>query len=728
MANYANLLATIAANIYTNGNQEVTAAMVKSAINALVASLGAGYQFMGVAHPSDTPSGYADLRAFWLASEAGTYTNFGALVLADGEVAVIKYDGNGFSKEVTGAATAAQVAELVQYIIHARINVGYTITTNVDIGAVVNTTPNSNDSWAYVIAPVTQGQKVKIWGVGGNGARLWAFTDESYRLLSKSTANVGSGSNGQEFTAPNDGYLIFNGMLNNTPYPAVDIYAKTSLGEIMESITDLETEIDDIETSLNELELNRLVFIQGSVNTVDGYDNENANYIHTDYIVLDKETTLTCPSDFMIRGYATYNNSRIFQQYTFINGPSCTVQRGVYKFVVRRPQDNIPIEPSEFVLDNALITLEDSSLVFPPVASFSFETTLLDVEDELQGIDMSATDNLGCKTFQDQIYSKFDSLITQYPDRIQKFDLGEFVNVAYPAYANLNGAASGSYRATPTYRTYMYKISFPTTLANVGRTATKRTIFVVAGLHGWENGSQLNTYVVASKICECANNDWYSLLSAYDIYFVPCLNGYGAYHELRVNANDVDLNRNFPYYNWAVSGEGTINYSGPSAASEFETKILCKAVETIKPDIFIDHHSYGPTSWTFYVNPNSEAERVLSYINLHDWTYRACKDYPQYYGSKFETHPAGFWWGDNQSANVWARNLGVNRGATVEVCLGIGYVNGVAIPLEQALATYYQEPIVKLNELMLRLFLLRFADFQLKNDESTGELDDRLVV
>lgn len=725
MANYANLLATIAANIYTNGNQEVTAAMVKTAMNAAVASLGAGYQFMGVATPATNP-GTPDARVFYIAATPGDYANFGSgLSVVDGEVAVLKFD-TAWSKEVTGAATTAQVAELSQYIIHAKINVGYTITTNVGIGEVVNTTPNENGSWAYVIAPVTQGQKVKIWGVGGNGARLWAFTDKSYKLLSKSSANVGS--DGLELTAPDDGFFIYNGMLHNTPYPAVDIYVNTSLGEIMESITALEAEIDDIETSLNELELNRLVFMQGSVNTVDGGDNENENYIHTDYIVLDKVTTLTCPSDFMIRGYATYNNSRIFQQYTFINGTSCTVQSGVYKFVVRRPQDNIPIVPSEFVLDNALITLENSSVILPPVASFSFETTLLDVADELQGIDMSATDNLGCKTFQDQIYSKFDSLMAQYPDRVQKIDLGDFVNVAYPAYANLNGAASGSYRATPKYRTYMYKISFPTTLANVGRTATKRTIFVVAGLHGWEAGSQLNTYVVASKICKSANNDWYALLSAYDIYFVPCLNGYGAYHELRVNANDVDLNRNFPYYNWAVSGEGTINYTGPSAASEFETKIICKAVETIKPDIFIDHHSYGPTSWTFYVNPNSETERVLSYINLHDWTYRACKDYPQYYGSKFETRPAGFWWGENQSANVWARNVGVKRGATVEVCLGIGYVNGVAVPLEQALATYYQEPIVKLNELMLRLFLLRFADYQLKNDESTEELDERLVV
>lgn len=112
MANYANLLAQIAANIYSNNNQEITGDILQLQLNAMVASLGAGYQFMGVAHPADTPSGYADLRAFWLAGEAGTYTDFGGQVLNDGEVAVIKYDGNGWGKEVAGAASAEKVSLL----------------------------------------------------------------------------------------------------------------------------------------------------------------------------------------------------------------------------------------------------------------------------------------------------------------------------------------------------------------------------------------------------------------------------------------------------------------------------------------------------------------------------------------------------------------------------------------------------------------------------------------
>ena len=91
MANYATLLATIAANIYTNGNNEVTAAMVKSACDQMVASLGAGYQFMGVATPSTNP-GTPDQRAFYIAAP-GIYPNFNANI-ETGAIGIFKYDSS----------------------------------------------------------------------------------------------------------------------------------------------------------------------------------------------------------------------------------------------------------------------------------------------------------------------------------------------------------------------------------------------------------------------------------------------------------------------------------------------------------------------------------------------------------------------------------------------------------------------------------------------------------
>ena len=113
MSNYSNTKATIAANVYTNHNNEVTAEMVKAGINAVVDTLIAGgFIYKGVATTSTNP-GSPDANVFYIATAPGTYTNFGSLVVNDGEVAILKYNGS-WTKEVTGAATAAEVSALGQ--------------------------------------------------------------------------------------------------------------------------------------------------------------------------------------------------------------------------------------------------------------------------------------------------------------------------------------------------------------------------------------------------------------------------------------------------------------------------------------------------------------------------------------------------------------------------------------------------------------------------------------
>lgn len=110
MANYANLKATINANIKANGNEEITGPILNTVLNQAVTTLGAGYQYMGVATPATSP-GTPDANVFYIAATPGTYTNFGGKVVADGEVAILKYNGS-WTKEVSGAATAAQVTQL----------------------------------------------------------------------------------------------------------------------------------------------------------------------------------------------------------------------------------------------------------------------------------------------------------------------------------------------------------------------------------------------------------------------------------------------------------------------------------------------------------------------------------------------------------------------------------------------------------------------------------------
>ena len=114
MANYATLKAAIAAAIRENGNNEITGNLLQQQLLAMVNSLGAGYQFMGVATPSTNP-GTPDQNVFYIASEAGTYSNFSGIVVAENEVAILKWNGV-WAKETTGAATAAQLNQLGQVL------------------------------------------------------------------------------------------------------------------------------------------------------------------------------------------------------------------------------------------------------------------------------------------------------------------------------------------------------------------------------------------------------------------------------------------------------------------------------------------------------------------------------------------------------------------------------------------------------------------------------------
>lgn len=98
MANYQQLKAAIDQVIKANGQKEITGPVLNDTLKAMVNSLGAGYQFRGVATPSTNP-GTPDQNVFYLAGKAGTYTNFNSIVLPDG-VSILKWNGNWSSETV----------------------------------------------------------------------------------------------------------------------------------------------------------------------------------------------------------------------------------------------------------------------------------------------------------------------------------------------------------------------------------------------------------------------------------------------------------------------------------------------------------------------------------------------------------------------------------------------------------------------------------------------------
>lgn len=87
MGNYEQLKKAIADVIKTNGNEEITGAIMQRTLIGIVNNLGSNAQFAGVAVPSTVPED-TDGSVFYLASTQGTYPNFSGIEVDASEMAV----------------------------------------------------------------------------------------------------------------------------------------------------------------------------------------------------------------------------------------------------------------------------------------------------------------------------------------------------------------------------------------------------------------------------------------------------------------------------------------------------------------------------------------------------------------------------------------------------------------------------------------------------------------
>ena len=98
-------------NIVQETGDSETAVMSQKAVTNLIEELkNAGYVFAGIATPETNP-GTPDQNVFYVASENGTYSNFGGVTLTD-EVAIFSNTNGSWVKSETGIATSAKVSEI----------------------------------------------------------------------------------------------------------------------------------------------------------------------------------------------------------------------------------------------------------------------------------------------------------------------------------------------------------------------------------------------------------------------------------------------------------------------------------------------------------------------------------------------------------------------------------------------------------------------------------------
>ena len=96
MANWTILKEAIASVIKTNGNQEITGQLLQNALNNIITNVGENATFAGIATPTTNP-GTPDGPVFYIATTAGSYSNFGSLEVSEG-IAILQWNNGTWTE------------------------------------------------------------------------------------------------------------------------------------------------------------------------------------------------------------------------------------------------------------------------------------------------------------------------------------------------------------------------------------------------------------------------------------------------------------------------------------------------------------------------------------------------------------------------------------------------------------------------------------------------------
>lgn len=107
MGNYEQLKQAVSDVIKTNGNQEITGAIMKDTLLTIISTVGYNSTFAGIAKPTTNP-GTPDQNVFYIAGTNGVYSNFNAIEL-NNEIAILTNKNGGWAKLETNIASTEKI-------------------------------------------------------------------------------------------------------------------------------------------------------------------------------------------------------------------------------------------------------------------------------------------------------------------------------------------------------------------------------------------------------------------------------------------------------------------------------------------------------------------------------------------------------------------------------------------------------------------------------------------
>ena len=116
----------------------------------------------------------------------------------------------------------------------------------------------------------------------------------------------------------------------------------------------------------------------------------------------------------------------------------------------------------------------------------------------------------------------------------------------------------------------------------------KNPIILIGGVHGDEPEG---VHLAEQSLNWLRSADRSTLV---DWVVVPCLNIDGFNKKQRVNANGIDLNRNFPSKDWSPDYDQDRYFPGKKPGTEPEVQAVVKLIQDLKPRLIIHCHSWEP--------------------------------------------------------------------------------------------------------------------------------------
>lgn len=250
MANYATLRAAIQNVVKTNGNNEITGALLQQSLLTMIDSLGSGYQYMGIATSSTTP-GTPDQKVFYIAGP-GTYPNFNGYVVDGSEIAVFSYD-SAWHKESFGVCS-----DLYKYVLGK-------LPVQLTNGFYRNDLSfEDNSSWKKAIVDITGCAKITINAAVRSNAYL-SITDASNNILWQS--NSGQTRTVDLSSYPTAAKLYLSNETSVIANPSV--YDDNAISRVIDSmvlqIDGIISDIDSINSDIEDIKNELLALLGGNV-------------------------------------------------------------------------------------------------------------------------------------------------------------------------------------------------------------------------------------------------------------------------------------------------------------------------------------------------------------------------------------------------------------------------------------------------------------------------------